>query len=113
MLTIDEFKAQDIFRERMLREYKQLERVSDPVYAPYFEWKEGRRGGISRQEAWAIRERVEDDLDYLYRKYPHAAADATATPIWGMYEGFGGDKYLVSYLEAVDEEIGNFLVSIV
>ena len=110
MLTIDQFKAQDVFTERMLRDHYEDGVLRDAVYEPYFKWKSGRSSGISRDEAWCIKGKVADDLDKMYNKYPDALSKATARPIWGQYDGYGRDKYRVSYLEAIDGETVIFLM---
>ena len=110
MVTIDEFRGQDIFNAKMLREYRDYDVLSDGVYAPYFEWKAGNRNTITREEAMEISHKASDDLWNLYQKYPDAPAKATSMPIWGPYEGYGADKYLASYLETIDAEICNFMI---
>ena len=110
MLTIDPFKAQDIFTARMLNDYQHISVLNQIVYQPYFNWKQGKTNTISRQEAYAIQDAVSEDLWNLYQKYPHSQNVVTSFPIWGAYAGYGKDKYLVSYLEHIDGEISNFMV---
>ena len=108
-MTIDTFKAQDIFTERMLKEYNHMDVLKKAVYKPYFDWKKGETNTISRQDAYAIKDAASDDLWDMYQKYPDAPGKATNLPLWGAYEGYGDDKYLVSFLEYIDDEIVFFI----
>ena len=110
MLQIDQFKAQDVFTERMLRDHYEDGVLRDEVYEPYFKWKSGKAERISKEELWELKDKVSEDLDNMYNKYPDALSKATDRPIWGQYDGYGRDKYRVSYLEAIDGEIAALMM---
>ena len=46
-------------------------------------------------------------LDGYYEAYPKGYKETTDEPIWGQYAGYGDDKYIIAYLEAINEELPN------
>lgn len=42
--------------------------------------------------------------------YPNSHNETTDEPIWRQYAGYGDDKYIVAYLEAINEELPNLLM---
>ena len=99
-----------IIRERMLEDYHNG--FLQDFLKPYFEWKTGVREleSISRKEANDMMERVSNLIDELYDKHPHpfeGISSFTDDNPWQNYEGFGEDKYMMSYLEAIDYELTN------
>lgn len=43
-------------------------------------------------------------------QYPNSHNETTDEPIGGQYAGYGDDKYIVAYLEAINEELPNLLM---
>lgn len=96
--------------ERMLEDYQKG--IIPTCFKPYFDWKLGRceLSNISKEQAMNMMELVSNQIDEFYEKHPHPFEGLSAyvddNP-WQNYEGFGEDKYIVSYLEAIDYELTN------
>lgn len=109
---MDYFQMQDVFIKKMLEDHKNG-MLDDGMLEPYFAWKSGEAPTPSLQEAMDIVNVAVGMLDELYERYPNASIDHTEDPNdpWNRYEGYGSDKYLVSYLEAIDAEVTNWIFS--
>ena len=97
-------------RKKMLEDYYQG--LLPDCFNPYFEWKTGMRqlSQISRNEAINMMEYSSELIDVYYDKHPYPFKDIspyTDDNPWQNYEGFGEDKYIVSYLETIDYELNN------
>ena len=46
----------------------------------------------------------------INKAYPKGYKETTEEPIWGQYAGYGDDKYIVAYLQAINEEVPNLLM---
>ena len=102
-----------LIRERMIEDYT---KGNLPVcFKPYFDWKLGKRelDEITRNEAALMMDCCSDLIDQYYDKYPNSFTKVDINMDdnpWQNYEGFAEDKYIVSYLEAIDYEITNLWV---
>ena len=108
------FDKQDIFMKKMIEDYE-TGLISNPIFKPYFDWKMRKTAilQISKQEARSMKEAADLELDKYYDQYPEAFSDLDSVindDPWQHYKGFGEDKYIVSYLEAIEEEINQILM---
>lgn len=53
---------------------------------------------------------IQEELTDYYMAYPNIHNKTTDEPIWGQYAGYGDYKYIVAYLEAINEELPNLLM---
>lgn len=110
---MDFFRKQDIFVKQMVEDYQHNKIPNQEKLALYFRWKAGEcsYADISHQAACEMRETASDMLDEYYNKYPDAYSSMSSDneDPWCGHAGFGEDKYIVSYLESVVDELGNIL----
>ncbi len=111
---IDPFDKQNIFYNRMIKDYKNGIMPSTSVFESYFKWKMGkcRHDEITKETAYKMIDEASTLLDRYYEKYPKAYENMDAyinEDPWQQYKGFGKDKYIVSYLEAVEGELCNII----
>lgn len=111
---IDPFEKQNIFHNRMIKDYKDGKIPHSSVFASYFKWKMGEcsHSEITREMALKMMNEVSTLLDEYYEKHPKAYENMDAyinEDPWQQYKGFGKDKYVVSYLEAVEGELYNII----
>lgn len=107
---ISPFEKQDIFHNRMIKDYKDGIIPHSSVFASYFKWKMGEcsHSEITREMALKMMEEASTLLEKYYDKYPNAYDNMDVyinEDPWQQYKGFGIDKYIVSYLEAIDNEL--------
>lgn len=107
---ISPFEKQDIFHNRMIKDYKDGIIPHSSVFEPYFRWKmeECSHSEITREMALKMMDEVSTLLDEYYEKHPNAYDNMDVyinEDPWQQYKGFGTDKYIVSYLEAIDNEL--------
>ena len=108
--NMDVFEKQDLFMAKMIADYNSGTFRNSDVFKPYMDWKQGRGLHISEDQSWAMRDEALAQLDDLYDRHPHACQPLGAVnddDPWQDYTAFGTDKYMVSYLEAINEELGN------
>jgi len=107
-----EFEKQDKFFAQMIEDYKAGKFVNSSIFSPYMNWKMGGGLKITRKQAWDMMDEAQSQLSVFYDKYPNAY-DSMDTYInddpWQSYKGFGEDRFIVSYLEGIDEELTNIL----
>lgn len=108
---MDYFKQQDTFIAKMKEDYEKGLLNIKPL-APYFRWKFGdnKAKNPSKSQIWKMHDALEEELDKYYETYPQGYKETTEEPIWGQYAGYGDDKYIVAYLEAINEELPNLLM---
>ena len=99
-----------IIREQMLADYSKG--LLPSCFEPYFYWKLGKCEliEITREQAIDMMETAGDLIIQYYDKYPcsfDGISVYTDDNPWQNYEGYGEDKYIVSYLEAIDYELTN------
>lgn len=109
---IDPFEKQDIFHNRMIKDYKDGIIPHSSVFEPYFKWKMGEcsYSEITREMALRIIDEASTLLDGYYKKHPNAYDNMDVyinEDPWQNYKGFGEDKYIVSYLEGIEAELIN------
>jgi hypothetical protein len=107
------FQKQDIFHEAMIAAYLNGQ-IQEPMFKPYFDWKLGKttKMEVSKEDAQAIINKASEMLEPYFEKYPDAESDNNESnnDIWCYYQGYGEDKYIVSYLQKIEEEVTNFLI---
>lgn len=107
------FQRQDIFRESMIAAYLNGQ-IPEPLFKPYFDWKLGKttKMEVSRTEAQIIMNKASEMLEPYFEKYPEADNNITSSDsdVWCYYKGYGKDKYIVSYIEKIEEEVTNLLI---
>ena len=104
------FDKQDAFLAKMLEDYNNGSFKNSYVFKPYMDWKQGKGMNINQAQSWEMRDEAQSQLDDYYNCYPHAYEKMDSiinNDPWQMYKGYGKDKYMVSYLEAIDSEITN------
>ena len=103
------FEKQDAFLSKMMADYNSGLFKNSAVFKPYMDWKQSGKLNISQAQSWAMRDEAQSQLSDLYDRYPHAYQnmDSIIDDPWQMYKGYGEDKYIVSYLEAIDSELTN------
>ena len=84
------FKAQDNFLAELIEAYHKGF-FSGKEYKPYFDWKVTKVNNITKDDAQKLLNKVREDLEPLY-------------------DG-NDDSLLLTYLEAIEAEITNILVS--
>ena len=107
------FQKQDIFHESMTDAYLSGQ-IPEPTFKPYFDWKLGKtvKLEVSKAEAHTIIEKASELLESYYDKYPDADNNiGTSSDIWYLFHGYGKDKYIVSYLQKIEDEVTNLLFS--
>lgn len=109
---IDTFEKQNIFHNRMIKDFKDGIIPNSSVFEPYFKWKMGKcsHSEITREIAFKMMEEVSILLDGYYEKYPNAYDNIDAyinEDPWQNHKGFEEDKYIVSYLEGIKAELIN------
>lgn len=98
------------FEKVMTKSAKSFNKIDHQLFQPYMDWKQGRGLHISEAQSWAMRDEALAQLDDLYERHAHTCRPyetGNDDSPWQDYAGFGADKYLVSYLEAINEELGN------
>ena len=109
------FKIQDIFHERMKRDYEDGV-ITNPIYKPYFEWKfyGASVESLTKQMCYDIMKEAQRELEELDAKHPTAhdkiLVEPTLDDVWKPYKGYGEDCYLYSYLIGIEAEITNILI---
>lgn len=108
------FEKQDIFYNRMIKDYKDGIIPHSSVFEPYFKWKMGEcsYSEITREMALKMMEEASTLLNGYYEKYLNAYDNMDVyinEDPWQQYKGFGNDKFIVSYLEGIDAELTNFI----
>lgn len=107
------FQKQDIFHESMIDAYLNGQ-IPEPTFKPYFDWKLGKTVmlEVSRAEAHTIVEKASKLLESYYDKYPDAESNiGTSNDIWYLFKGYRKDKYIVSYLQKIEDEVTNLLIA--
>lgn len=112
---IDTFEKQNIFHNRMIKDFKDGIIPNSSLFEPYFRWKMGECSHLEITREMALRMMCEAStlLDGYYEKHPKAYENMDAyinEDPWQQYKGFGDDKYIVSYLEAIDGELSKIIV---
>lgn len=108
------FEKQDIFHKQMIKDYKCGKIPNSSVFEPYFKWKMGLSNHtiITKPMAYAMIDEAIRQLERYYDKYPNAYSNMDIymnDDVWQQYKGFDEDKYIVSYLEGIENEIGNII----
>lgn len=107
---MDYFKQQDTFIAKMKDDYEKG-LINIKALAPYFRWKfDDKAKNPSKSQIGEMRDAIQEELDSYYGAYPKGYKETTDEPIWGQYAGYGDDKYIVAYLEAINEELPNLLM---
>lgn len=107
---MDYFKQQDTFIAKMKEDYEKG-MINIKALAPYFRWKfDDKAKNPSRSQIWKMYDAIQEELTDYYMAYPNSHNETTDEPIWGQYAGYGDDKYIVAYLEAIKEEFPNLLM---
>lgn len=111
---IPPFDKQNMFHKSMIKAYKSGIIPNASTFRPYFKWKTGKCSpkDITRETAHNMLNEASRLLNAYYQKYPNACADMDAyinNDPWQLYRGFGDDKYMVSYLEAIENELINIM----
>lgn len=107
------FQRQDIFHISMIDAYLNGQ-IPEPIFKPYFDWKLGKtvKLEVSKVEAHTIVEKASELLESYFDQYPDAEREiGTSNDIWYMFQGYGKDKYIVSYLERIEAEVNNLLMA--
>lgn len=105
------FDKQDRFLARMKQDYAQGLMPLSAELKPYFDWKcnGGALPAFTARQFHELKNKLTDVLDAYYQEHPDAYAHkptAIDDDPWQSYRGYGKDCYTVSYLEAIDEELG-------
>ncbi len=109
------FDIQDSFLKKMKADYEDG-LITNPVFKPYFRWKmyDAPISIFTRDMLYEIAAAAQRELEVLDEKHPEAYKQlgdlATLNDIWKPYAGYGDDKYLYSYLSAIDSETANLLL---
>lgn len=107
---MDYFKQQDTFIAKMKDDYEKG-LINIKVLTPYFRWKfDDKARNPSKRQIWTMYDVLQEELGKYYETYPKGYKETTDEPIWGQYAGYGKDKYIVAYLEAIKEELPNLLM---
>ena len=107
---MDYFKQQDTFIAKMKDDYEKG-LINIKALAPYFRWKfDYKAKSPSKSQIGEMRDAIQEELDGYYEAYPKGYKETTDEPIWGQYAGYGDDKYIIAYLEAINEELPNLLM---
>lgn len=111
---MDPFEKQNIFNTKMIEDYKAGMIPHSSVFEPYFKWKAGEEShkSITKDKAFEMMEEANNLLEDYYEKYPNACKNMDTyvnDDPWQEYKGYGEDKYLVSYLEGIEEELTNLI----
>lgn len=107
------FQKQDIFHESMIDAYLNGQ-IPEPIFKPYFDWKLGKavKLEVSKAEAHTIVEKSSELLESYYDKYPDAENNiGISNDIWYLFQGYEKDKYIVSYLQKIEDEVTNLLIA--
>lgn len=110
------FDKQDLFMAQMCKDYALGKIPHKDIFKPYFDWKSGGPliyTSVNKSEAYDIIQKARDVLYDFYEMYPDSYKDIPLSnndDPWLEYTGFGKDKYIVSYLEALENEMTNLLV---
>ena len=94
---MDYWKKQDIFHERMKKDYEGGA-ITNPIFKPYFEWKFCGASVelLTKQMCYEIMKEAQRELEELDTKHPH--------------QDYGEDSNLYSYLIGIENEITNILM---
>ena len=109
------FKIQDIFHERMKKDYEDGV-ITNPIYKPYFEWKfyGASVESLTKQMCYDIMNEAQNELEALDLKHPNAheliLVEPTLDDVWKPYKGYESDCYLYSYLIGIESEITNIMI---
>ena len=119
---ISVFSEINYFNKKMIQYFESGKLSND--FEPYFKWKKGITdiSSISQECGWTMRDKAKELLDYYYDKHPEAFNNVELyhydpdnydieESLWCQYKGFKEDKYVVSYLEAIDEELSELIAS--
>ena len=85
------FKAQDNFLTELIEAYHKGF-FSGKEYKPYFDWKISKVNNITKADAQLLLNKVREDLEPLYDS--------------------NNESVLLTYLEAIEAEITNILISV-
>ena len=88
-------------------------RLPNPAYKPYYDWKSGVGSIPSREQSMVIMRLSSQELQTYYNKYPDAynnRREGDTDDIFESYRGFGDDCKTVSFLESINMEVTNFLI---
>lgn len=103
----------DIFLERFKYDYY-IGKIDIAKYGAYLRWKFDGDDLPSFREVVDMSERVSEDLERYDIKYPDAASYSETylnDDPWQNYKLYKDDKYIVSYLSYMEEELISFQVS--
>lgn len=114
---MDYWKIQDIFHERMKKDYE-CGVITSPTFKPYFDWKfnDAPISAFTKQMCHDILHEAQTELRRLDNKYPRAheqlSLQATIDDVWRAYRGYGEDCFLYSYLMGIESEITTIMMMI-
>lgn len=108
------FDKQDIFYRQMIEDFRNGKIPSSSVFRPYFEWKMGlcNHTDLTKQMAFSMISEAVMLLEEYYAKHPSAFVgmnNYVNDDVWQEYNGFGDDKFIVSYLEGIEGELTNII----
>lgn len=107
---MDYFKQQNTFIAKM-KEDNEKGLINIKALAPYFRWKfDDKAKNTSRSQIWKMYDAIQEELTDYYMAHSNSHNETTDEPIWRQYAGYGDDKYIVAYLEAIKEEFPNLLI---
>ena len=120
--SISVFSEINYFNKKMYQYFESGKLSND--FDPFFNWKKGKAdiSSISQECGWTMRDKAKELLDYYYDKHPEAFSNVELyhydpdnydieESLWCQYKGFKEDMYVVSYLEAIDEELSELIAS--
>lgn len=113
MGTNDKENRLDKFIEKFRNDYTSGN-IDLPQYEKYFAWKFKKAPLPNFHDVVMMAEHVSDDITKYETLYPNAASYTepyiNGAP-WQNYKPYGKDKYIVSYLSYMENELLNLQVS--
>ena len=112
---MDYWKIQDIFHERMKKDYENGI-ITNPIFKPYYEWKfyGASIKLLTKHLCYQIIKEAQKELEELDNKHPEAHNQILVEPsiddVWKPYKGYESDCYLYSYLIGIESEITNIMM---
>jgi len=105
---------QDLFLSKMIEDYNNNIIPNSSIYKKYFEWKIGviNHRSINLDEVYTMIDDATIHLENYYQQYPNAFSNKDEfinNDVWQKYKGFGKDKFIVSYYEAIIDELTNII----
>lgn len=101
------FWEQDEFHAQMIDAYKHHKIPQWYVFAPYFDWKMGkRRCNFNIREVISMRQAAIRLIDKFDTLHPDAWENINPE---NPYSGYGEDESVVKYLTQINEELVNIL----